>query len=81
MSDKDAKKTKEKYRKIAKKANTLEKFMKDTFNENKTALDWAVSDYEFQLAVHKQEFADFVKNTAADVLDCEEQYLDDCVNG
>lgn len=80
MSGKEAKKTQEKYGKVLKNVGGLEKFVKQAVNENKSALDWAVSDYEFQLAVHKQEFADFVKNTAADVLECDEQCLNDCVN-
>lgn len=48
--------------------------------ENQQNIDWAVSDYEFQLAVHQQEFADFVKDQSSKILECDQECVNDCVN-
>lgn len=81
MDTNKAQKASKKFQGLLKKAGSLEKFVKETFkNESRTNLDWAVSDYEFQLAVHESEFADFVRNTAATVLQCDDGCVDECVN-
>eukprot|EP00347_Sterkiella_histriomuscorum_P008007 403346723 len=80
-NEKEVEKASKKFQKLLKKADKLEAFVEDAHNnQSQTNLEYAVSEYEFQLAVHQYEFADFVRNTANTVLKCVPDCVDTCLN-
>ena len=53
MNEADTEKVAKKFQKLLKKVDKLEAFVEEAYNnETKTNLEWAVSEYEFQVAVH-----------------------------
>jgi len=55
----------------------LDKFTKD---DSKT-IEWASKDYEFELALHKEEYARLVKSLTEDLTNCDQECVEECTNG
>jgi len=49
-------------KRLQKSAKRLEKYLDKFTKDERKAVDWAVSDYEFELALNKEEYNRLVRN-------------------
>ncbi|CDW72883.1 UNKNOWN [Stylonychia lemnae] len=80
LNEDDQRKQRQVYRDLQTNSKRLEKFVERLAKAEKDA-KWSVEDYEFELALHKDEFAQVVKDVTNDLTNCDQECINDCVDG